>query len=176
MYVKASGKPVFDADGEFCGYRGTGTDVTAITRAERAEASLRAAQAELAHMSRVTTLDHLTASIAHEVKQPIAGALINAQTALRSLNRQPPDLGRATLAIDRVMRDAMRASDIVTRTSALVRKAPPRKDDLEINELISEVVALIRGEVSKNGVALQIGLRRVCRSFEVIASSFNRSC
>ena len=158
LYVKASGKPVFDADGAFCGYRGTGTDVTAIMRAERAEASLRAAQAELAHMSRVTTLDHLTASIAHEVKQPITGALINAQTALRCLNRQPPDLGRATLAIDRVMRDAMRATDIVDRTRALVNKAPPRKDDLEINEAISEVVALIRSEVSKNGVELQIQL------------------
>jgi signal transduction histidine kinase len=74
LYVKASGKPVFDANGEFCGYRGTGTDVTAITRAERAEASLRTVQAELAHVS-VTTFGQLTASIAHEVNQPIAAIL-----------------------------------------------------------------------------------------------------
>src|SRR6202022_4862377 len=70
MYVKASGKPVFDANGEFRGYRGTGTDVTAIVRAQRAEASLRTVQAELAHVSRVTTLGQLTASIAHEITQP----------------------------------------------------------------------------------------------------------
>jgi signal transduction histidine kinase len=82
LYVKASGKPVFDANGEFCGYRGTGTDVTAVTRAERAEASLRKVQAELAHVGRVTTLGQLTASIAHEVNQPIAAILINGRTAL----------------------------------------------------------------------------------------------
>ena len=99
MYVKASGKPVFDANGEFRGYRGTGTDVTAIMRAQRAEESLRTVQAELAHVSRVTTLGQLTASIAHEVKQPMAAARNNACAALNFLNRSRPDLGEVREAL-----------------------------------------------------------------------------
>jgi PAS domain S-box-containing protein len=160
IYVKASGKPVFDANGEFRGYRGTGSDVTPIKRAEQAEASLRTVQAELAHMSRVTTLGQLTASIAHEVTQPIAAALVNAQTALRCLTREPPDVARAIQAIDRIMSDGMRANDVVARTRALVKNAPARKADLEINEAISEVVGLTRTEVSKNGVQLQTQLSK----------------
>ena len=81
MFVKASGKPVFDTSGKFLGYRGTGTDVTAIVRGQRAEASLRTVQAELAHVSRVMTLGQLTASIAHEVNQPIGSARNNARAA-----------------------------------------------------------------------------------------------
>jgi hypothetical protein len=158
LYVKASGKPVFDANGEFRGYRGTGTDVTAIMRAERAEASLRTAQAELAHMSRVMTLGQLTVSIAHEVTQPIAAALVNAETALRYLTRQPLDVEQATEAINCTMSDCARATDVVARTRALVKNAPTRKDYLEINEAISEVVGLTRSEVSKSGVQLQIQL------------------
>jgi C4-dicarboxylate-specific signal transduction histidine kinase len=158
MYVKASGKPVFDAHGEFRGYRGTGTDVTAIMRAERAEASLRNAQAELAHVSRVTTLGQLTASIAHEVSQPVAAARVNAEAALRWLKQQPPHVRLASEAINGVISDATRATQILARTRALVKKAPARKDNLEINEAISEVVGLTRSEVSKNGVRLRIQL------------------
>jgi PAS domain S-box-containing protein len=160
MYVKASGKPVFGSNGEFRGYRGTGSDVTAIVRAERAEASLRTAQVELAHMSRVTTLGQLTASIAHEITQPIAAARFNAETALSCLTRQPPDVGRATQAINRLLNDNMRATDVVARTRALVKKAPAQKVDLEINEAISEVIGLTRSEVSKNGVQLQMHLAK----------------
>ncbi|MER9657180.1 ATP-binding protein [Mesorhizobium sp. M0152] len=158
MYVKASGKPVFDAAGEFSGYRGTGSDLTAIIRAERAEASLRTAQADLAHMSRVTTLGQLTASIAHELTQPIAAALLNAETALSCLTRKPPNIVHATEAINRFVNDGMRATDIIERTRALVKKAPARKDNLEINLAISEIVGLTRSEVSKNGVQLDIRL------------------
>ena len=158
LYVKASGKPVFDANGEFRGYRGTGTDVTATTRAERAEASLRTAQAELAHMSRVTTLGQLTACIAHEVNQPISAMRINAQTALRWLTRKPPDVGEATQLMDRIISDSMRAFDIVARTRAFIAKAPTRKDSLQINQAISEIIALTRGEVSNSGVQLQTQL------------------
>ena len=87
MHVRASGKPVFNAGGEFRGYRGTGTDVTAIMRAQRTEESLRKTQAELAHMSRLTTLGQLTASISHEVRQPIASARNNARAALNFLDK-----------------------------------------------------------------------------------------
>ena len=115
MYVKASGKPVFDANGEFRGYRGTGTDVTAIMRVQRAEASLRTVQAELAHVSRITTLGQLTASIAHEVNQPIAAARNNASAALNFLDKQPLDLGEVREALSCIVGDADRAAQIIDR-------------------------------------------------------------
>ena len=158
LFVKASGQPVFDANGEFRGYRGTGTDITAIRRAEQAEALLRTVQAELAHTSRVTTLGQLTASIAHEINQPIAAALISVETALRWLAHQPPDVGKAIEAMSSTMSDVMRAADIVARTRALVKKAPARKDDLQINQAISEVIGLTLNEMSKNGIQLQTQL------------------
>jgi C4-dicarboxylate-specific signal transduction histidine kinase len=158
LFVKASGKPVFDANGDFRGYRGTGSDVTAIMRAERTEASLRTIEAELAHMSRLTTVGQLTASIAHEINQPIAAALISAEAALRWLARQSPDVERAMEAMNRVTSDLKRTADVAARTRALVRKASARKDELQINQAISEVIGLARSEVSKNGVQLRTRL------------------
>ena len=87
VYVRSSGKPFFDASGTFLGYRGTGTDITATIRADHAERALRKAQAELAHVTRVITLGELTASIAHEVNQPLAAVVANAEACLRWLDR-----------------------------------------------------------------------------------------
>ena len=100
MYVKASGKPVFDANGEFRGYRGTGTDVTAIMRAQEEHERLRQLEADLAHMNRVSMMGELAASLAHEITQPIAAARNNARAALNFLDRQPPDLGEVREALD----------------------------------------------------------------------------
>ena len=158
LYVKASGKPVFGDDGKFCGYRGTGTDVTAVKRAEKAEASLRTAEAELAHICRITTLSQLTASVAHELTQPISAALMNAETALGCLGSQSPDTVRATEAVRRILRDGTRANEIIIRTREMVKKVPARKDDVEINEAISEVIGLTRSEVLKNDIQLQVHL------------------
>ena len=158
MYVKASGKPVFDTNGEFRGYRGTGTDVTAIMRAQRTEESLRAVQAELAHVSRVNTFGELTASIAHEVKQPIAAARNNARAALNFLERQPPDLGEVRDALACVVSDADRAGDIVDGIRDFIKKAPPRKDRLDLNDAINEVIALARSAITENGVSVRTRL------------------
>jgi predicted ATPase/signal transduction histidine kinase len=125
--------------------------------AEREE-KLRTVQAELTRVSRVTTLGQLTASIAHEVNQPIAGVLINASTAQRRLAREPSDVEGARRAIDRIIRDGERAGEIVARTRAMVKKAPARKDDLAINQAILEVIGLTHSEVSKNGIQLQTQL------------------
>ncbi|HWL73415.1 MAG TPA: PAS domain S-box protein, partial [Burkholderiaceae bacterium] len=95
VYVRSSGKPFFDASGNFLGYRGTGTDITATIRADHAEQALRKAQAELAHVTRVTTLGELTASIAHEVNQPLAAVVTNGNACLRWLARAEPDLAEA---------------------------------------------------------------------------------
>ena len=115
MYVRVSGKPCFDAKGAFLGYRGTGSGVTAEVRAKEAEAALRQMRAEPLHIARVTTLGELAASIAHEVYQPIAGTLINAQVALRWLGAETPDLDEVRKALDRIARDSVRASAVVGR-------------------------------------------------------------
>ena len=158
LYMSVSGKPLFDADGDFLGYCGTAADVTAEVRAEEAEQALREAQLALEHANRVETVGQFAASIAHEVNQPIAAAIVNAETAQRWLGRKTPDLDEAGQAIDACIKDTRRAAEIVNRIRALVKKMPERKEDLEINETISEVIEFARGEISKNGVELQTTL------------------
>jgi PAS domain S-box-containing protein len=270
MYVKASGKPVFGANGEFRGYRGTGTDVTAIIRAEyltqqmfetssdslsivgrdyryqranpaferrwgmpagtivgmhvadllgmesfeqmakgyldrcfggeevsytdwlitplgrrysavtysplrpeseRVEAALviirdltehmlasealREAQMELAHVNRVMTMGQLTASIAHEVNQPIGSARNNARAALNFLDRRPPELGEVREALDCIVADADRAGGIIDRIRDQIKKVPPRRDRFDLNPAIEEVIGLAQSMITENGVSVQ---------------------
>jgi C4-dicarboxylate-specific signal transduction histidine kinase len=158
MYVKVSGKPRFDAKGAFLGYRGTGNDVTAAVRADQAEAALRQVQAELAHVTRVTTLGELAASIAHEVNQPIAAVVTNAEAALRFLGRHPPDLEEVREGLHSIIKDANRAGDVIGRIRELMKKAPPRKDRMDINEAIHEVIELTRGQAVKSGASVRTAL------------------
>src|SRR5713101_5712909 len=127
-------------------------------RAQRAEASLRTVQAELARVSRVTTLGQLTASIAHEVTQPIASSRNNARAALNFLDRQPPNLGEVKEALECVLADADRAGDIVDRIRDHIKKAPPRKGRFDLNEAINEVIVLARSAITENGVSVQTRL------------------
>ena len=113
---------------------------------------------ELAHANRVATMGELSASITHEVMQPIASARNNARAAQNFLKMQPPDLGEVMEALACAVGDTDRAGNIIDRIRALIKKAPPRKDDLEINKVILEVIALARGEVVKNGVSVQTQL------------------
>jgi PAS domain S-box-containing protein len=129
-----------------------------LTDRKRAEAAAREMQLELAHANRVATMGQLTASIAHEVKQPIAAAATNATAALRWLGTQPPNLEEARQARDRSVTDAMRAGEIIGRIRDLIKKAPPRKDSVDINEAIREVIELTRGEAVKNGVSVRTHL------------------
>jgi PAS domain S-box-containing protein len=116
------------------------------------------AEAELAHANRVATMGQLTASIAHEVNQPIAAALVNAGTALRWLARQPPNLEETREAIDRIIKDGKRAADIVSRIRDFSKKAPARKEDLEINEAILEIMGLTRVAASEHSVLMTMQL------------------
>jgi len=124
----------------------------------RREAHLRDAQMELAHANRVTATGQLAASIAHEVSQPIAAALTNANAAWRWLAAEPPDLEEVGQALGRIIRDGRRASDIIGRIRALVRRAPPQNDQLDINETMLEVIALTRSELRSNGTSLRTRL------------------
>ena len=154
-YVSVSGLPVFDETGRFVGYRGVGRH---ITERRRAEEALRAMQAELAHANRVTTMGELSASIAHEVNQPIAATVTNAQAALRWLRAQPPDLDEVRASLSRIVEDGKRAGNVIGGIRAFINKVPPRKDRFDLNEAILEMVALTRSEMLKHGISLQTEL------------------
>jgi signal transduction histidine kinase len=123
-----------------------------------ASEALREAQTALAHFNRVTTMGQLAASIAHEINQSIAAVVTNANAGLLWLAAQPPDLEEVRDAFDRVIMAGNQAGEVIGRIRALIKKAAPRKDDLEINEAILEVIALAHGEVLKNGVSLRTQL------------------
>lgn len=149
--IHVIGHPVLGPSGEVVEYVGTLMDVTERRRAEEERQAL-------AHANRITTMGQLTASIAHEVNQPIAAVVTNAQAALRWLNMRPPDPEEVRQALDRIVRAGRRAGDVISRMRALVMKAPPRRDRLDINETIREVIALMRSELRRTGIALQTRL------------------
>jgi signal transduction histidine kinase len=120
----------------------------------RRERQYREAQMALAHANRVATMGQLTASIAHEIKQPIATARNNAAIALRFLDKSPPDVAEAREALTCIVNDADRTSDVVDRIRSLIKKAPPRKEVVDLNAAILEVTALTRSEAVKTGVTV----------------------
>jgi PAS domain S-box-containing protein len=154
-YVSVSGLPVFDDTGRFVGYRGVGRH---ITERRLAEDALRTMQAELARVNRVTTMGEMSASIAHEVNQPIAATVTNAQAALRWLRAQPPDLDEVRASLSRIVEDGKRAGNVISGIRALIHKVPPRKDRFDLNEAILEMVALTRSELLNHGILLQTEL------------------
>jgi PAS domain S-box-containing protein len=158
IYVRTSGKPVFNAKGEFLGYRGSGTDITAAIRADQAEQALREAQAELAHVMRVTTLGELTASIAHEVNQPLAAAVANAEACLRWLDRETPDLGAARRSVEWIINDSCRASEVIQRVRALAKKSDIEKVPLDVNDIVRETIVLVQRELSSQLISLRTEL------------------
>jgi PAS domain S-box-containing protein len=136
-----------------------------LTERKRAEAEARESerryremQMELAHANRVATMGQITASIAHEVNQPIAGAATNAEAALRWLGARPPNLEEVRQALSRIVKDAHRAGDVIGRIRDLIKKGPSRKDRVDMNEAIREVIELTRGEAAKNGASVQMAL------------------
>jgi C4-dicarboxylate-specific signal transduction histidine kinase len=148
--VRIVGHPVFDQNGDFVELVGAVMDVTERRRAEEERQAL-------AHANRITTMGQLTASIAHEVNQPIAAARNNAASALRFLSRDPPDLEEVREALGCIVNDVDRAGDVIGGIRKLMTKAPaPRNDCLDINEAIREVIVLTRGEALKNGVSVQM--------------------
>ena len=131
---------------------------TDITERKRAGEALQQAQAQLAHVTRVTTLGELTASIAHEVNQPLAGIFTNGEASLRWLDREPPQIEEARRAIERVIRDAERASGVVRRIRDLAKKATPEMTRLDINDVVNDAMLLVQREVASHRVALQLDL------------------
>jgi C4-dicarboxylate-specific signal transduction histidine kinase len=129
-----------------------------LTEHVLASEALREAQAELAHVNRVTTMGQLTASIAHEVKQPIGATVTNAQAALRLLGAEVIDTNELREILRDIVEDGNRAGEVISRISDLIKKAPPRRDNLEINGAIGEVIEFTRGATARNRVSVRTEL------------------
>ena len=156
MYAAVSGIPRFDDNGAFLGYRGGACDVTAMVRANQLEKSLRQAQVELAHITRLTTLGELTASIAHEVNQPLSGVVGNGAACLRWLSKDPPQFyGEVRASVEAMIGDANRASMIIAKIRALAKNSSPQMSRLDINDVVKDAVALVRHELNDRDVALR---------------------
>jgi C4-dicarboxylate-specific signal transduction histidine kinase len=136
---------------------GSSTD---ITERKRAEEALRQAQADLAHVSRVTTMGELMASLAHEVNQPIAAAVTNANACVRWLaaGTGTPNLEEARAAATRIVKDGTRAAEIIKRIRLLFKKSPPEQELVDANELIREMIVLLRGEATRYKILLRTEL------------------
>jgi PAS domain S-box-containing protein len=120
-----------------------------VTERTRAEDALRQATADLARISRVTTMGELTASLAHEIKQPIAAAITDARTCLRWLRRDQPDVAEASEAASRIVKDATRAADIISRVQLQFQKGPSKRELVDVNEVIREMIALLESEAKQ---------------------------
>ena len=158
IYIRTSGKPFFDANGTFLGYRGVSTDVTAIVRAEQAEQALRAAQAELAHVTRLTSMGELTTTIAHEINQPLAAILANAEACRSWLDRAPPDLAAARRSVEWIVDDGNRTSEVIRRVRALSKKDDIESGPLDINVVLREALPLVSRELASQNVAVRMEL------------------
>src|ERR1700756_420384 len=154
-HVQAIGHPALDRSGNVFEFVGSAMD---ITERKRAEEALRRSQADLAHVSRVTTMGELTASLAHEVNQPIAAAVTDANTCLRWLTRDRPDLEEARQAASRIVKDATRAGEIISRIRLLFKKGAPQWELVDVNEIIRDIVALMGREVTRQSISLRTEL------------------
>jgi PAS domain S-box-containing protein len=163
-FQKSGGRvPVLVGAATFSGRHDQGVafvvDLTERKRAEEemheSERRFSEVQMELVHANRVATMGQLSASIAHEVNQPIGATLNNASAALHWLSKEPADLEKARQAVNRIFANGNRVSEVIDRMRALFKKAPLREEDVDINGAILEVIALTRGEVAKNGITVQ---------------------
>ena len=125
---------------------------------ESARAAVHEARAQLAHIARVTTLGELTASIAHEVNQPLTAVVTSCSACLRWLSAQPPNLDKARQTLERMLRDANRASEVIGRIRGLAKRTPPEAKSLNVNDVVEETLAVTRSEIEKGGISLQTRL------------------
>ena len=157
-HIHGVGHRVSDASGKPVELVGTHVDVTERKRAQEERERLRQLETELAHINRVSMMGELAASIGHEIKQPIAAAVTNAKTCLRWLKRDEPDLPEACEAALRMVEDTMRAVDIIDRMNSLNKKAAPQREPVNVNEVITEIAALLRSEASRHGISIRAEL------------------
>ncbi len=148
--------PVLDKDGELVEYVGTAADVTERKRAEQEREKLRELEAELAHVNRVSMLGELAAALSHELKQPIAAAITNANTCFRWLARDEPDVQEAREAAIRIVQDGNRATEIINRLRSFYTKgAPAERELVDVNEVLREMLALLQKEANRFSISMR---------------------
>jgi PAS domain S-box-containing protein len=157
-YIRSTGHSVRNLSGDLLEFVGTSIDVTERKQADEERERLRQAQADLAHLSRVTTMGELAASLAHEIRQPISAALTNARTCLRWLGRNEPDVPEAGEAASRLIKDVTRAADIIGRVSSLFKKDALQREPVDVNEIIKEMIVLLRTEASRYSISIRTEL------------------
>jgi PAS domain S-box-containing protein len=154
-YIYTVGHPVLNASGDLMEFVGSATD---ITERKQAEDALRQAQADLAYVSRVISMGELTASLAHEVNQPIAAAVTDANTCVRWLTRDHPDVEEARAAAMRMVKDGMRAAEIISRIRLLFKKGTSQRESMDVNEVIREMILLLGGEAARYSISVRTEL------------------
>src|SRR6266446_2104680 len=150
--------PLRDELGNIVKWYGTAIDIEDRKRADEERERLRQVQADLAHLSRVTTMGELTASLAHEIRQPISAAVTNAKTCLRWLGRDAPDVPEACEAASRIVKDVTRAADIIGSISLLFKKGALQRELVDVNDLIREMIVLLRSEASRYSISIRTEL------------------
>jgi PAS domain S-box-containing protein len=156
--IHAVGHPVLRPSGNFVEFVGTVIDVTERKKADEERERLRQAQMELAHINRVTTMGELTATLAHEVNQPIAAAVTNANACLRWLTRDQPDVEEARAAALRIVKDGTRAGEIIKRIRLLFKKGTSEREWVDINEVTREMILLLQGEAKRYSISFRTNL------------------
>jgi PAS domain S-box-containing protein len=157
-YIRSVGHPVLGPSGEVTQLVGVTMDVTESKLAEEERERLRRTQAELAHMNRVSTLGELTASLAHEIKQPIGAAVTNAEVCVRLLDRSQPDIAEAREAALEMAKDVRRAADIIDRVRSLFQKSSSELEVVDVNEVIEEMVVMLQNEANRHSVTIHTDL------------------
>jgi PAS domain S-box-containing protein len=154
-YIHTVGHPVLNESGDLMEFVGSSTD---ITERKQAEEALRQAQADLARVNRVTTMGELTASLAHEVNQPIAAAVTSANSCIHWLAGDSPNVDKARAAAMRIAKDGTRAAEIISRIRLLFQKGTPQWQLVDVNEIIGEMIVLLRGEATRYSISVRTEL------------------
>jgi PAS domain S-box-containing protein len=157
-WLMESGIPRYTGAGEFAGYIGSNFDITDLKLAEEERERLHRLDADLAHTNRVSMMGELAASMAHEIKQPIAAALMNAQTCVRWLRRDTPGVAEGCEAASRIINDATRAAEIIDRVRSLYRRDTSERELLDLNEMIRIMIVLLRDKANRSSISIRTEL------------------
>jgi len=157
-YIHSVGRPILGSSGELVQFVGVSMDVTESKQAEQEHERLRQELANLAHLNRVSTVGELTASLAHEIKQPIGAAVTNADACVRLLNRDQLDVPEAREAALEMAKDARRAAEIIDRVRSLYQKGSSQRETIDVNEVIGQMVVMLQNEANRHSVTIRTDL------------------
>jgi PAS domain S-box-containing protein len=157
-WIHTVGHPVLSSTGDLEKFVGSSTDITERKSAEQEREKLRLLEADLAHTNRVSTLGEMAASLAHEIKQPIAAAITSANSCIEWLAHEPPNLDRARAAAARIDKYGNRAAEIIDRIRSFYKKSPPQREWVDVNGIIHEMLTLLEGEATRSSIAMRTDL------------------